>query len=177
MLIKYQTNTTAVMLSTVVKACGSISAHAVAHVPRQKNCSGTQLLHSTPVYLHACAALCARRVRERARECGCVCAWFAGHLNDFTCVRAFSHGDARYLASHAKSGPPLQCPASHFQNRVMSPWQIAASGQAKRSRRSVAGEARWVGGHLEAPRGLKTLLETPRRLRNLQDRWIRCVGW
>ena len=85
-LIKYQTSTTAMMLSAVVTPCGSISAHAVAHVPPQTNCPGTQLLHSTPVYLHTCAALCARRVRARARECVCVCAWVAGHFT-WGCVR------------------------------------------------------------------------------------------
>jgi hypothetical protein len=118
-LIKYQTNTTAMTPSAVVTPCGSISAHAVSHVPRQKNCPGTQLLHSTPVYLHTCAALCARRVRVRAPKCVCVCEWVAGQ---FTCVgarvRAFLTWGERYLSSHSKSGPPLQRPESHCQNRA-----------------------------------------------------------
>ncbi len=104
MLIKYQTSTTAMMLSAVVAPCGSISAHAVSHVPPQTNCPGTQLLHSTPVYLHTCAALCARRVRVRAWD---VCLRVCVGSPVISCgsvlvsVR-FSHGGKRYLSPHSK---------------------------------------------------------------------------
>jgi hypothetical protein len=131
-LIKYQTNTTAMMLSAVVTPCGSISAHAVSHVPLQTNCPGTQLLHNTPVYLHnvrrsvrtawACAhaGVCLRVCVGRRSFRVCLCSYpCACHM-----------GGERYLSSHSKFGPPLQCPASHCQNRAMSAWQIAASGQA-----------------------------------------------
>jgi hypothetical protein len=134
-LIKYQTVTTAKMLSAVVTPCGSISAHAVSHVPPQPqtNIPGTQLLHSTPVYLHTCAALCARRVRVRTWDVWLrVCVGRSPVISRgyvLVSVR-FSHGSERYLSSHSKFAPPLQCPNSHCQNRAGSAWQIVASGQA-----------------------------------------------
>jgi hypothetical protein len=146
-LIKYQTNTTAMMPSAVVTPCGSISAHAVSHVPPQTNCPGTQLLHSTPVYLHTCAALCARRVRARARECVCVCAWVAGHFT-WVCARVRALVTWGVGATSLRTQKPDRlCSVRHHIARMCQPGKLQLRG-----RRSVAGEARWVGGHLEAPR-------------------------